>query len=304
MKILVAGGTGFIGRHICRALLANQHDVTVLSRNPDQARARCSKDLSIVQWNSLAWGLMEQALEKTEAVINLAGEPIADVRWTASRKQLLTDSRIDTTRRLVEAMGRISEKPRVFINASGIGYYGANDYDTQSESSPRGTGFLADLCHKWEDEANRATEHGVRVICLRLGMVLGPDGGALSKMTTPFKFFVGGPIAPGTQKISWIHVQDLAKLVVWLLDQPTLSGPINAVAPQWVTMHEFCKTLGKALHRPSWLPVPAFTLKLLLGELSDMLTTGQQVEPRTVTQNGFSFTYPTLDSALKALYEA
>ena len=301
MKIIVAGGTGFIGHHVCQTLIENEHHVTVLTRNATQARAHCPREVSVVDWGTLKKET-EQTIGGVDAFINLAGAPIADARWTPTRKQLLIDSRIDTTRQLVESMGRVSEKPQVFINASGIGYYGANEKDTLSETSPPGQGFLAELCQKWEHEANRAAKHGVRVICLRIGMVLGSDGGALNKMKTPFKLFVGGPISPGTQKISWIHRHDLARLIIWLLDQTTLSGPINAVAPQCVTMNEFCSKLGDALHRPSWMPVPAFALKLLLGELSDMLITGQHVVSRVNRNAGFSFKYPTLEQALQSIF--
>ncbi len=302
MKIILAGGTGFIGQHVCQTLIDGHHEVVVLSRNPAQARSQSQYNVTFVDWNTFAHE-SDQNLEGIEAFINLAGEPIADARWTPTRKQTLIDSRVITTRRLVEAIARLESKPRVFISASGIGFYGPADDVSMHESSPQGQGFLAELCQQWEHEAKQATNHGVRVICLRIGMVLGSDGGALSKMVTPFKAFIGGPIAPGTQKVSWIHIQDLAKLIAWLIDSKTVVGPVNAVSPHSVTMQEFCKTLGHALHRPSWLPVPSFTLKLLLGELSNMLTSGQQVEPRKITHAGFTFTYPTLEPALTSLFQ-
>ena len=303
MKTIVAGGTGFIGRHICQALLEKQHQVIVLSRNPKVARTLLPEEVSIAEWNTLTWRGVEQTIDGTDAIINLAGAPIADSRWTTARKQMLTDSRIETTRRLVEAIGNVSKKPHVLINASGIGFYGSDDNMSMSEASPQGQGFLAELCQKWEAEATRAAVHGVRVVCLRIGMVLGSDGGALRKMVPPFKLFAGGPISPGTQKVSWIHIHDLARLVAWLLETQTVSGPVNAVSPHCVTMQEFCKTLGKALHRPSWLPVPGFSLKILLGELSDMLTTGQQVEPKKIAHEGFTFTQSTLEPALTSLFQ-
>ncbi|GJL49125.1 MAG: epimerase [Nitrospirales bacterium] len=301
MKIIVAGGTGFIGHHVCQTLIENQHEVTVLSRNPAQARTGSSQKLSIVDWNTLS-NRMEQTIGGVDAFINLAGAPIADARWTSSRKQLLINSRVEATRQLVMAIGSASIKPKVLINASGIGIYGADTGVMMTESSPPGEGFLAELSRKWEREANRASEYGVRVICLRMGMVLGSDGGALRKMKTPFKLFVGGPIAPGTQQISWIHLEDLVRLMTWILNHSSVSGPINAVAPQVVTMSEFCNRLGEALNRPSWLPVPAFALDVLLGEMADMLTTGQQVAPQAITQEGFSFKYPNLKEALHSLF--
>ena len=302
MKIIVAGGTGFIGQHVCQILIENQHDVIVLSRNPAQAQAHSNQKISFVDWNALTHE-EDQNIEGAEAFINLAGAPIADARWTPAQKQTLINSRVITTRRLVEAIARLTVKPKTLINASGIGFYGAADNVSMNESSGQGQGFLAELCQQWEHEADQATHLGVRVILLRLGMVLGSDGGALSKMVTPFKMFAGGPIAPGTQKVSWIHIDDLARLIIWLLETQTVLGPVNAVSPHSVTMQEFCKTLGKALDRPSWLPVPGFMLNILLGELSDMLTTGQQVEPRKITHEGFTFTYPTLDPALNSLFK-
>ena len=302
MNILIAGGTGFIGGHVRQFLIEHQHDVIILSRNHEHASKHVPQHESIVSWDALMSN-PNDTIEHVDAVINLAGAPIADARWTASRKQLLIDSRVESTRRLVEAIGQVNDKPRVLINASGIGFYGSDDTVTMTECSPQGSGFLADLCEKWENEANRATEFGLRVVCLRIGMVLGSDGGALKKMIPPFKVFAGGPISPGTQKVSWIHVHDLARIMKWLLANSTISGPVNAVAPQCVTMTEFCTHLGKSINRPSWLPVPAFTLKLLLGELSDMLTTGQHVEPRAIAQDGFTFQYPALNEALQSLFD-
>lgn len=301
MKIIVAGGTGFIGHHVCQTFIESGHEVIVLSRNPAVAPPHFPQKMLIIGWDTLAKNT-EQTFEGVDAVVNLAGAPIADARWTPSRKQLLLDSRIETTRQLVQSIGTVSEKPQVLINASGIGFYGAGTNVTMTESSQPGEGFLAELSQKWEQEAHRASEHGVRVLCVRLGMVLGSDGGALSKMKTPFKLFVGGPIAPGTQTVSWIDIRDLARLMLWLLETGNLSGPLNAVAPHSVTMKEFCQKLGQALHRPSWLPVPAFALQALLGELSQMLTTGQHVEPRKLTQEGFTFRYPHLQDSLQSLF--
>jgi len=232
-------------------------------------------------------------------VINLAGASIADGRWTDARKQLLTESRLLLTRLLVDAISRCSSKPHTLINASGIGYYGAGDDQERPEDAPHGTGFLADLCLAWEREALRAKEFGVRVVPLRTGMVLGPNGGALAKMLPPFQFFLGGPIMPGTQWVSWIHRSDLIGLIQWLLTSPTVSGPVNAVAPESVTMAQFCKVLGQVLHRPSWLPMPSFILNIMLGELATLMTTGQKVAPSKALSAGYRFHHPQLDSALR-----
>jgi uncharacterized protein (TIGR01777 family) len=256
--------------------------------------------MTAVEWNGRDTGPWEQVLEETDAVINLAGAPIADARWTVARKQLITDSRVLTTRLLVRALSRCSSKPATFISASGIGYYGASDDRRLDEGAPRGHGFLADLCLSWEAEALRAAEFGARVVLLRTGMVLEQDGGALAKMVLPFRLYAGGPIMPGTQWVSWIHRHDHIGLIQWALTTSTVSGPINAVAPEPVTMNTFCEVLGRVLHRPSWLPVPRFALHMLLGELGTLMTTGQRVIPAKAMAGGYAFHYPTLEQALRA----
>jgi uncharacterized protein (TIGR01777 family) len=255
-----------------------------------------------VPWNAQDTGPWEQVLEGADAVINLAGAPIADARWTDARKQLITDSRVLTTRLLVRAMSQRSSKPPTFISASGIGYYGASDDRRLDEGAARGQGFLADLCLAWEAEALRAAEFGTRVVLLRTGMVLEQDGGALAKMLLPFKLYAGGPIMPGTQWVSWIHRRDHIGLIQWALDNHGISGPLNAVAPEAVKMRDFCLKLGHALHRPSWFPVPEFLLKLALGELGSLMTTGQRVTPRKALEAGYVFHHATLDSALQAIF--
>lgn len=301
MKIVIAGGTGFIGRAVCAALVQGGHRVTVLSRQASQVHARPELPVQAVEWNARDSGPWEQVLEGVDAVINLAGASIADTRWTDARKQLITDSRILTTRLLVRALSRWSSKPTTFISASGIGYYGATDDRLLDEGAARGEGFLADLCLAWESEALRAAESGARVVMLRTGMVLEQDGGALPKMLLPFRFFAGGPIMPGNQWVSWIHRCDHVGLIQWALSTPTVSGPINAVAPEPVMMKTFCEVLGQVFHRPSWLPVPMFALHVLLGELGTLMTTGQRVIPAKAMAGGYRFQYPTLDLALQSI---
>ena len=301
MKIVITGGTGFIGRALCATLIQGGHRVIVLTRQSGQVRHRPELPVQAVEWNARDSGPWEQVLEGADAVINLAGASIADARWTDVRKQLITDSRILTTRLLVKAFSRWSSKPATFISASGIGYYGATDDRRLDEGAARGEGFLADLCLGWESEALRAAEFGARVVTLRTGMVLEQDGGALSKMLFPFRFFAGGPIMPGNQWVSWIHRRDHIGLIQWVLNTSTVSGPINAVAPEPVTMKTFCEVLGQVLHRPSWLPVPRFALNVLLGELSTLMTTGQRVIPAKAMAGGYRFQYPTLEPALQAI---
>jgi len=301
MQIVVAGGTGFIGRPLCALLCQEGHRVTLLTRRREEAQRSCGSTVTAVEWNGREAGAWEHCLESADAVINLAGAPIAEGRWTDARKQWLTESRVFATRLLVEAMSRCRSKPRTLVNASGIGYYGTSDDRVFDEGAARGNGFLPDLCLAWEAEALRAAEFGVRVVILRTGMVLEQDGGALSKMMVPFQLFAGGPIMPGTQWVSWIHRRDHIGLIQWILVTPDISGPINAVAPEAVTMNRFCEVLGRILHRPSWIPVPGFALHMTLGELGTLMTTGQRVIPAKALSGGYLFHYPTLEPALRAI---
>ncbi len=301
MDVVVTGGTGFIGRALCISLQQAGHRVTVLTRRPQEVTRLCGRAVTAVEWVEGGAGAWESILERADAVINLAGAPIADARWTTARKRLLTDSRVSTTRLLVEALSRRSSKPRTLISASGIGYYGASDDRVLDEGAPRGRGFLADLCLEWETAALEAAAFGTRVVTLRTGMVLEQDGGALPKMLLPFRLFAGGPIMPGTQWVSWIHRRDHIGLIQWALTTEAVSGPVNAVAPGAVTMKTFCEELGQVLRRPSWLPVPGFALEAALGELGTLMTTGQRVSPVKALAGGYQFQYPMLEPALRAI---
>jgi uncharacterized protein (TIGR01777 family) len=301
MKVVVSGGTGFIGRPLCASLCQEGHQVTLLTRRKEETQRSCGSTITIVEWNGREAGAWEHCLDGADAVINLAGAPIAEGRWTDARKRLLTESRVLSTRLLVEAMCRRSSKPRALTSASGIGYYGASDDRTLDEGAAHGQGFLADLCLAWEAEALRAAAFGVRVVILRTGMVLEKDGGALPKMLLTFRLFAGGPIMPGTQWVSWIHRRDHIGLIQWVLATPSVSGPVNVVAPEAVTMNRFCEVLGRVLHRPSWLPLPGFALQVALGELGTLMTTGQRVNPAKALSGGYVFHYPTLEPALRAI---
>jgi uncharacterized protein (TIGR01777 family) len=298
MNILIAGGSGFIGRALCKALIQTNHGVTVLSRSPDAHRGDLPPDVTLLAWDGRSREGWTQELAGFDAVINLAGENIAEKRWTKNRKEELCNSRILTTRLLVQAMAVLSKRPSTLINASAIGYYGPRNSTPVTEETQPGSDFLADLCVAWEQEAIQAEALGLRVVRLRIGLVLGEDGGALPRMALPFRFFLGGPIFPSSQWVSWIHRQDLIGLIHWALTNPKVSGPVNAVAPGAVTMREFCRTLGHVLGRPSWLPVPEFALRLALGELATLLTTGQRVEPAVALREGCPFQYPRLEQAL------
>ena len=300
MQIVVTGGTGFIGWPLCASLCQDGHRVTLLTRRIEEERS-CGSTVTAIEWNGRTAGDWEHCLDDADAVINLAGAPIADGRWTDARKQLLTESRVLTTRLLVAALSRSLSKPRTLVSASGIGYYGTSDDRVLDEGAARGQGFLADLCLAWEAEALRAAEFGVRVVMLRTGMVLEQDGGALPKMLLPFRLFAGGPIMPGTQWVSWIHRLDHIGLIKWAITTPSVSGPVNAVAPEAVTMKQFCGSIGRILHRPSWLPVPGFALRVALGELGTLMTTGQHVTPAKALSRGYVFHYPKLEPALRAI---
>ncbi|MCP9451124.1 MAG: TIGR01777 family oxidoreductase [Nitrospira sp.] len=303
MNIVIAGGTGFIGRALCASLLQGGHQVTVLTRRRGTLQGATANP-RVIEWDGQREGAWESCLDGADAVINLAGAPIAESRWTEARKRELVDSRILSTRALVRAMAKQASRPSILINASGIGYYGASDDRVLDEQSPAGQGFLADLCLQWEAEAQRASQFGSRVVLLRTGMVLERDGGALPRMVFPFKLFMGGPILPGNQWVSWIHRQDHIGLIRWALETPHVTGPLNAVAPEPETMSRFCSILGLVLHRPSWLPVPRMALRFALGELESLLTTGQRVLPSKALAGGYVFQFPTLESALRAIISA
>lgn len=302
MEIVIAGGTGFIGKSLCEVLRLHGHHVTMLTRRRAEVERLFGSTVRAVEWDAKRSGSWENSLNGAQAVVNLAGASIADGRWTDSRKRLLTESRVDATRLLVQACGRLAVKPQVFINASGVGFYGPQGDEVLDESSGPGKGFLADLCVQWEAAAREVSSLGIRVLCLRTGMVLEREGGALPRMVLPFRLFMGGPVMPGTQWISWIHRDDLIGLIEWALTNPTAVGPVNAVAPSPVTMADFCKTLGLVLHRPSWFPLPEFVLKMALGELGSLMTTGQKVAPLIAQRGGYRFRYPFLEGALRAIF--
>jgi uncharacterized protein (TIGR01777 family) len=241
-------------------------------------------------------------MDGADGVIHLAGEPIAAKRWSDKQKERIRSSRILTTRALVEAIAKAKERPKFLLNGSAIGYYGAHGDETLTEEAHPGNDFLARLSIEWEKEATRAEEHGLRVIRLRTGIVLGKGGGALAKMLLPFKLFIGGPLGSGKQWMSWVHLEDEIGLIQLLIENPQARGAVNATAPNPVTMKEFCQTLGRALHRPSWAPVPAFVLRLMLGEMAEMLLTGQRVLPEKALSLGYRFRYPDLREALRALF--
>lgn len=297
MKILVTGGTGFIGRSVCKKLLDSGHHLVVLTRQSSYRSDR--PELSYLSWDASSW---QHSIASCDAIINLAGEPIAEKRWSPRQKLLIRESRIQAVRRIYRTLAVQSRRPSVVINASAVGYYGPRGDSELSEQSEVGTGFLAKTCQDWEQETQKLEPLNIRVVRLRIGLVLGLGGGALSKMIPPFRLYLGGPLGSGKQWVSWVHRDDVVGLIEWALANDSVRGSINATAPNPVTMKEFCRQLGAVMHRPSWFPVPSFILRVILGEMSELLLTGQRVMPKAALAGGYSFRFAELQSALKACF--
>lgn len=296
MKVAITGATGFVGSRLVEQLQAQGHQPLVLTRNRASA-LRAFPNLEIVAYTPTESGPWQEAIAGCDAVVNLAGEPIAENRWTPKQKQEILDSRKLGTQKIVEAITQANPKPTVLVNASAIGYYGTSETATFDESSFAGNDFLSQVCQAWEAEAQKVKDTGVRLVILRLGIVLG-NGGALAKMIPPFQLFAGGPIGTGHQWFSWIHRDDLVNLIVQALTRQDIEGVLNATAPNPVRMSELCQTLGQTLNRPSWLPVPGFALEVLLGEGAQVVLEGQQVLPKRTTSYGFEYQYPSVKQAL------
>jgi uncharacterized protein (TIGR01777 family) len=301
MNVLVTGGTGFIGSALVERLAKENHRVLLLSRRPQALRTASQGIVQAVLWDGKTIGSWARRLEGVDAVVNLAGESIGGKRWTRRRKVLLVDSRIEPTRAIVAAIGSVEKKPAVLVNASAVGYYGDVENGDVAETHPPGIDFLARLCERWEKEALRAEECGVRVVRMRFGVVLETGGGALKRMIVPFRFFVGGPLGSGRQWFPWVHRDDVIGAITFSLMNPSISGPVNVTAPDVVTMSEFARALGKAMHRPTWVRVPAFVLKVVLGEMAGTVVSGQRVVSRKLLDAGYTFRYPKLDGALGAI---
>ncbi|MGC8784775.1 MAG: TIGR01777 family oxidoreductase [Armatimonadota bacterium] len=301
MRILVAGGTGFIGKALCRDLLLAGHEVAVLTRNATRAVGRVPQGAGVAQWSPEQPEGLAQVLSDADAVVNLSGESVAAQRWTPQFKQRLLDSRVNSTRTLVQAIRQAEPRPKVLVNASAVGIYGDRGEEELSETSSPGAGFLAELAIRWEQAAEEAREVGVRVVKLRIGVVLGEGGGALEKMILPFRFFMGGPFGSGRQWFPWVHLDDVTGLTLHALQNEAVDGAVNVVAPGIVRLKEFCRVLGRVIRRPSWLPVPGFALRLIAGELGETLLWSQRVVPQVAVQTGYTFRYPQLEEALRAV---
>ncbi|MFL5811941.1 MAG: TIGR01777 family oxidoreductase [Bdellovibrionia bacterium] len=305
MKVLVTGASGLIGSRLVYRLFHEGHDLVLLGRNPDRLKQEFAIPCQTFAWDPDKGSIPSEALDQIEAVIHLAGEPIAQGRWTQEIKRRIRNSRVHGTRALVDALIQNgSANPSVFICASAIGFYGDRGDQLLDESSSQGKGFLAEVCQAWEQEAKRACEIAPKNRCveLRIGVVLAREGGALAKLTPVFDAGLGGAIGSGKQWMSWIHIEDLVSLIVEALKNEKIQGPINAVAPQPVTNRDFSTTLAKTLHRPKLLPAPGFAVKMALGEMSEAVLSSQRVMPAKALDAGFKFRFATLEDALSDLY--
>ena len=294
MKIAITGGTGFIGSHLINAFIQEQHEVILISRS---AKQETSSSVTRVSWDQL--DRSSDPLEGVDAIIHLAGESI-NQRWTAKAKQRILESRLETTTKIAQLVDLLHHKPKVVISGSGMSIYGTSETETFVESSPaRVEDFLSSVVEEWEKVSDKL--EGTRVVKLRIGIVLGMDGGALPKMILPYKFGVGGRIGTGKQWLSWIHIEDIIRLIRYCIENNEVNGPVNATAPHPVTNDEFGRTIGRVLRRPHLFPVPSLVFKVMFGELSDLLLKGQKVLPEKIIGHGFTYTYPTLEGALRDL---
>jgi uncharacterized protein (TIGR01777 family) len=296
-RVLVTGGTGFVGGRVIRALLERGDSVTVVTRSPERARGRLPNEVRLVSWDGTGDGGLEAAMA-VDGVLHFAGEQVVGRRWSEALKREIADSRVKTTERLVAAMERAPSRPRVLVSASGVGWYGPRGDEPLDESGPLGSDFLASVTRDWEGAAERAESFGVRVVRVRLGIVFGKGGGALPEMVKPFKLFVGGPIASGKQVYSWLHLEDACAIFLRCLDDDSIRGPVNAASPNAVTSEELARALGRVLHRPSGFRVPEAALRIRFGEGADALVTGQRAVPSVLLAKGFSFRYPRVEDAL------
>ncbi len=298
MKALVTGGTGFVGNTLLPLL---DHPI-VVSRDLNRAQrsigAACGR---VLAWDPMDGPAPPEAFDGVDVVLHLAGESVAEGRWTSAQKAKIRESRVLGTRHLVEGIRHSAQRPRVLVSASAVGYYGDRGEEELTERSTPGGDFLADVCIAWEKEAFAAEELGVRVVTVRTGIVLGAGGGALAKMLTPFRLGAGGPLGSGQQWMPWIHVDDLARLFVHAAVTDSIRGPMNASAPHPVRNRDFTKALGQALHRPAFLPAPYIGLRLLFGEFADVLFASQKVMPKVAMETGFPFDYPEIDAALRQI---
>jgi uncharacterized protein len=300
MRALVTGATGFVGHR----LLAHLETPVVLSRDGAKAERELAQfGVKAYSWNPTAEPAPAEAFAGVDAVFHLAGEPVAG-RWTSAKKIRMRESRTTGTRNLVATLAALPVKPKVLVSASAVGYYGDRGDEVLTESAAPAGDFLAELCQGWEREALAAEAHGIRVATIRTGIVLGEHGGALAKMLTPFYLGAGAPLGNGRQYMPWIHIEDLVRMMLFAAEHDNVRGPLNGAAPHPVTNREFTKALGRAIHRPTFMPpIPRFMLRLMFGEFGNIMLTSQRTTPRAAEQAGFKFTYPELEPALQNIFQ-
>jgi uncharacterized protein (TIGR01777 family) len=298
MRVVITGATGFIGRALCKAL-GKDYELIALSRDAKRASESLGEFAKVIEWDGRTTGSWLQYANGAFAIINLAGENIASGRWNESKKAGILHSRLDGTKAVIETIKQTDKKPAVVIQASAIGFYGPRSDEPLDEESPPGKGFLASVCQRTESSAEEIEALGVRCVIIRTGVVLGRAGGAFEKLVKPFRFFLGGHLGTGRQWFSWIHLDDEVAAIKFLMENENMRGVFNLTAPEPVTMKEFCKILGKVLHRPSLMKVPAFAARLALGQMADeMLLSGQKVLPKRLLNTNFNFKYTNVKQAL------
>jgi uncharacterized protein (TIGR01777 family) len=299
MKILITGGTGFVGTQLTSRLIQDGNEVTILSRCK-KGSEEGPAGISYLQGDPTQKGPWQEAIKSHEAIINLAGASIFS-KWTDEHKKAIRESRVSTTQNIVEGIPSNPSRKITLLSTSAVGYYGFCGDEELVEDSPPGNDFLARIAVEWEGEALKAREKGARVVITRFGIVMGEKGGALSQMIPLFKKYIGGPIGNGKQWFSWIHIKDLAEAFVFLTKHPEISGPVNVCSPNPLRNRDLAKAIGKALHRPSFIPAPGFMAKLVLGEFGSVILEGQRVIPRRLLENGFVFQYPDIEKALQSI---
>lgn len=301
MRILFSGGTGLVGRSLVRNLVQSGHSCTILSRAPAR-HADLGVGVQMQQWDARTPEPLSEIMEECDAVVHLAGESIAAGRWSAARKTRILESRVVSSEAISLAMGRADSPPQVLVQASAVGYYGPRQDERVTEEAAAGDDFLARVCRQWESASDAVEQKGIRRVLMRTGIVLSRSGGALPRMAIPFRFFAGGPAGSGSQWMPWIHLEDQVRAVRFLLEEDRAEGAFNLTAPDPVTNRDFSRLLGGTLGRPSRLPAPAPALRLLLGEMADLILTGQRAIPQRLLDSGFVFRFPDLEGALQDLY--
>lgn len=302
-RIIITGATGLIGRKLSKALIDRGDEIIIFSRNKENAKSIFPKAKECVEWDYHKPELWKSKLENSDAVIHLAGINLFAKRWNDDFKKGVVESREVSTKNLVESIGKSQNKPKVFISASGIGYYGDCGENVLTETSSKGIDFLSDVCEVWERESQKAGKYDVRNVQIRTGLVLSTEDGALKQMLPPFKYFIGGPLGSGKIWASWLHIDDIVAIYIHAIDCKELSGAVNAASPNPVRMKEFAKTLGKVLHRPSLFPVPKFILRIVVGEAAEVVTASQRIDVRKILNSGFKFKFNFIDEALKNLLQ-